>query len=254
MVAIIRYHGGKVKMAKKIISFAPPHVTYVEPFAGGAAVLLAKPRSKLEVYNDLDGEVVALFKTIRDYPTDLCRAIRYTPFAREEHEASYQRSDNAIEQARRTLVKSHFGFGSSGIYRKTGFRGRGTKAGTLPVHTWCNVPAAVNRTAERLFGVVIENRPALDVIKDYDTPETFFYLDPPYLPETRDKGTDYAHEMSLDDHENLLAMLRCIKGKVILSGYSSALYDTALHNWRQIKMPALADGARKRTEVLWLNF
>lgn len=254
MGALVRYHGGKVRLADKITGLFPAHDCYVEPFGGGAAVLLAKPRSRLEVYNDLDGDMVTLFRVLRDAPEELASAISMTPFARAEHEISYEQTENEIERARRILIRSHFGHGSSGIHRKTGFRAAGLRAGTLPVHGWATLPKTIQASAERMRGVVIEQRPAVQVMQAHDGAQTVHYVDPPYLPETRDKGRDYRHEMTRDDHAALLDALRNMKGAVVLSGYASPLYDSALKDWRRIEIKALADRAAKRTEVIWCNF
>lgn len=254
MTALVRYHGGKVRMADGLIGLFPPHDAYVEPFGGGAAVLLAKPRSRLEVYNDLDGDMVTLFKVLRDDPRSLAHAIALTPFARAEHQMSYQKTDDDLETARRVLIRSHFGHGSSGIHRKTGFRAAGLRAGTLPVHGWAKLPDTITRSAERMRGVVIEHRDAKQVMAAHDGPKTLHYVDPPYLPETRDKGRDYRHEMTVDDHADLLECVKGLNGSVVLSGYASELYDRALIGWRRIEISALADRAAKRTEVIWCNF
>lgn len=254
MTAILRYHGGKVRLASKIVALMLAHDAYIEPFAGGAAVLLEKPRSRLEVYNDLDGDMVNLFHVMRDRRAELAEAVALTPFARAEHELAYQTTDDPLERARRVLIRSHFGHGSSGIHRPTGFRAAGLRAGSLPVHGWTNLPDTITRTGERLRGVVIENRPALQVIAAHDGPGSLFYIDPPYQPSTRDRGRDYRHEMTETDHTDLLAALRRVRGRVILSGYAHPTYDSALHDWRRIELKALADRAGRRIEVLWLNF
>ncbi len=254
MVALVRYHGGKVRMAKRIVSLFPPHDTYVEPYGGGAAVLLAKPRSRLEIYNDLDGDMVTLFRVLRDKPDELMEAIALTPFARAEHELSYIEAETDVERARRVLVRSHFGFGSSGIHRSTGFRAAGLRAGSLPVHGWTTMPDTVRATAERVRGVVIEQRPAVQVMRDHDSQDTVFYVDPPYLPETRDRGADYRHEMTRQDHADLLTVLRELRGRVIVSGYASPMYDEALRDWHRLEVAALADRALPRTEVIWCSF
>ena len=254
MTAFIRYHGGKVRLAPKIVGLFPAHEAYVEPFGGGAAVLLAKPRSRLEVYNDTDDDMVTLFRVLRDRADDLADVIALTPFARAEHEISYQYHDDDLERARRVLIRSHFGHGSSGIPRATGFRAAGLRAGTLPVHGWMSLPDTIRKTAERMRGVVIERRPAVQVMQSHDGPTTLHYVDPPYLPETRDRGRDYRHEMTVDDHISLLTALNGLHGMVIISGYPSAIYDDALPDWRRIELRARADRAGARTEVLWLNF
>lgn len=254
MGALVRYHGGKVRMADKIIGLFPAHDCYVEPFGGGAAVLLAKARSRLEVYNDLDGDMVTLFRVLRDDPSALTEAIALTPFAREEHETAYADACNDVECARRVLVRSHFGHGSSGIHRPTGFRAAGLRAGTLPVHGWMTLPETIRIAAERMRGVVIERRPAVQVMQAHDGAQTVHYVDPPYLPETRDKGRDYRHEMTVSEHEEMLRAIRDLRGSVVLSGYASALYDEAMHDWRRIEIQTHADRAAKRTEIIWCNF
>ncbi|RID91201.1 DNA adenine methylase [Gemmobacter lutimaris] len=254
MTALVRYHGGKVRMAPKLISLFPAHDAYIEPFGGGAAVLMAKARARLEVYNDLDGDMVTLFRMLRDHAEDLASAIALTPFARAEHVESYQDAATDLERARRVLIRSHFGHGSSGIHRSTGFRSAGMRAGTLPVHGWMSLPDTITRAAERMRGVVIEQRPAIQVMHAHDTPGVLHYVDPPYLPETRDKGRDYRHEMTRSEHAELLDCVRSLRGNVVLSGYASSLYDDALAGWRRIEVTAMADRAARRTEVIWCNF
>ncbi len=253
MRPLLRYHGGKWRLAPWIISFFPPHRTYVEPFGGGASVLLRKARSYAEVYNDLDGEVVNLFRVLRQSPQDLIRALELTPFARAEFVESDQPSDDPVERARRTVVRSHMGFGSNSLNKRNGFRAHSNRRSTTPAQDWRNLPDSLGAIVERLAGVVIENRAATAVMLAQDGPDTLHYCDPPYLPETRDKGGDYRHEMSETDHAALLIFLRGLRGHVILSGYPSALYDEMLPGWERIDRPALADGARARTECLWLS-
>lgn len=255
MGAIVRYHGGKVRLAPHLVSLMPRLDGYVEPFGGGAAVLLARVRSRLEVYNDLAGEMVALFRVIRDRPDDLAAAVAATPFARAEFDRAQDLSGcDDLELARRVLVRSHFGHGSNGIYRRTGFRGAGMRARTLPVHQWSGLPDVVRETAERLRGVVIESRPAVDVLAAYDGPDVVHYVDPPYMPETRDAGSDYKHEMTAADHADLLGVLKELRGAVVLSGYAHPLYDDSLRDWRRVEIRTRADRALERVEVVWLNF
>lgn len=254
MAALVRYHGGKVRIAGKIVSLFPVHDCYVEPFGGGGAVLLSKPRARLEVYNDLDGDMVSFFRVLRDRPADLADAVALTPFAREEHQEAYEDTADDVERARRVLIRSHFGHGSSGIHRVTGFRAAGLRAGTLPVHNWMSLPETIRVAAERMRGVVIERRPAVQVMAAHDGPQTVHYIDPPYLPEVRDKGRDYRHEMTVDEHADMLRSIRALRGSVVLSGYASGLYDETLHDWRRIEIKTRADRAADRTEVLWCNF
>ena len=252
---ILRWHGGKWRLAPWIMEQMPPHECYVEPFGGGASVLLRKPRARLEVYNDLDGAVVNLFRVLRDRPADLAEAVALTPFARTTFEGAYACCSDPLERAVALLVLSHMGFGTSGPNRRTGFRAAGLRAGSLPVHGWASMPAVIRDVAERMRGVVIEQRPAIDVLLAHDASETLHYVDPPYLLDTRaDREADYAHEMTDADHEELLDALRGLKGRVILSGYPSDLYEARLGGWRRMDRAALADRGQRRVERLWLNF
>jgi DNA adenine methylase len=259
---LVRWHGGKWRLAPWIISFFPGHKTYVEPYGGGGSVLLRKARAYAEVYNDLDGEIVNLFRVARDRGPELCQRIELTPFAREEYASAWEPAEDPIERARRLLIRSHMGFGSSGATKTsrhgrptTGFRNNVRRAGTIPAVDWSRLPDVIGLVVKRMQAVVIERMPALDLINRLDGPETLFYVDPPYLPETRDDTRpDYRHELTADDHCELGELLRHCQGKVIVSGYASPLYEGLYRGWRRAESPALADGGRPRTEVLWMNF
>lgn len=251
---IIRYHGGKWMLAPWIIKHFPPHRIYTEAFGGAASCLLQKARSYSEVYNDLDGELVNLFRVAREQGKELIEQLKFTPFARKEFLLSYQPTDNPMEQARRTVIRAFMGFGSNAHNRKTGFRAKSNRSGTTPAHDWRNYPYNLEFIIDRLRGVVIENRDALDVIKQHDDPQTLHYVDPPYLASVRGKGEDYAFEMTEEDHCELAALLKTCQGMVLVSGYPSDLYDQDLYaEWFTVERRALADGAKKRIEKLWLN-
>ena len=251
---LARYHGGKWKLADWIIGHFPAHHIYVEPFGGAASVLLKKERSYAEVYNDLDGEMVSLFRVARDQVGALASLLELTPFARDEFVLSYEKSPNSLEQARRTLARSFMGFGSAAAScQATGFRANSNRSGTTPAHDWANYPEAFRLTAARLRGVVIENRDASQVMTQHDSTETLFYVDPPYVANTRDKGSDYLHEMTDADHRALASFLRALRGMVVVSGYPGSLYDELFQGWTRVEKAAFADGARPRIEVLWLN-
>lgn len=252
---VVRWHGGKWLLAPWIISHFPPHRVYTECFGGGGSVLLRKDRAYAEVYNDLDGKIVNLFRVLRsDRVQELVHMLRLTPFARTEFQEAYEEAADPVEQARRLIIRSFQGFGSNGHERSTGFRANSNRRGTTPAHDWRNYPEALAVAVDRLRGVTVENRPALDVIMAHDVPDALHYVDPPYVLSTRsDPSKDYAHELTDDEHLALLAGLDRVQGMVILSGYPSALYDDALGHWQRVERKALADGARARTEVLWLN-
>jgi DNA adenine methylase len=216
---------------------------------------MRKPRSYAEVYNDLDDEVVNLFSVLRSPDANaLIEALRLTPFASSEFYSAYDVTENPLERARRTVVRSFMGFGSNGVHAKTGFRSNSNRSGTTPSREWVNYPEALAAIVERMKGVAVLSLDAADVMASHDGPETLHYVDPPYMPATRDKGHDYAHEMTERDHSDLLDFLKTLKGRVVLSGYPDQSYDDALGGWRRVDRAALADGARKRTEVLWMNF
>lgn len=261
----LRWHGGKWKLAPWIVSHFPEHRIYTEAFGGAASVLLRKPRSYAEIYNDLDEQVVGLFRVLRDARAAavLIDLLKLTPFARAEFEGAYEISPDPIEEARRLVIRSFMGFGSDGFNRRvrTGFRANSNRPGTTPAHNWANFPDALAAIVERLSGVVVENRPAIEVMRQHDGGGTLHYVDPPYMPETRsDKSRKsgeryhaYAHELDRDEHAQLLADLGQLSGYVVLSGYPSPLYAGLLRGWERVDKSALADGALPRVESLWLN-
>lgn len=264
----MRWHGGKWRLAPWIIAHFPAHRIYVEPFGGAASVLLRKPRSYAEVYNDLDHQAVNLFRVLRrpDDAAALIEALCLTPFARDEFVDAVKPTDEPVEMARRLIVRSYMGFGSNAHSSPasgrsmTGFRSNSSRSGTTPAHDWAHYPDALAAIIERLRGIVVENADAFEVMTRHDAPDVLHYVDPPYLPETRSPANKldqrrrmYRHELTRDDHVRLLPFLSGLQGMVVLSGYPSPLYDGALAGWTRIVTEAFADGARKRTEVLWLN-
>lgn len=260
----LRWHGGKWLLAPWICSQFPPHRVYTEAFGGAASVLLRKPKSYAEIYNDLDDEVVGLFRVLRGPDSaKLISDLSLTPFARAEFEAAYEHTDDPVERARRLVVRSFMGFGSDGHNTEvnTGFRANSNRSGSTPAGDWTNIPENLARVAARFAGVVIENRPAIDVLEAHDSPDTLHYIDPPYMPETRSTKSRrgglrchvYKHEMTVSDHTALLGRIRELKGAVLISGYPCELYEKYLRDWTRIERQALADGARARTEVIWAN-
>lgn len=261
----VRWHGGKFLMARQIIPYLPAHRLYTEAFGGGAGVLLHKPRSHAEIYNDLDDDIVTLFRVLQD-PAGAPRLIellRLTPFARREFEIAYEPSDDPIERARRLIMRSFMGFGSNAHsstqrgHQSTGFRSNSNRSGTTPARDWWNLPDAYPAIVERFRGVVIEHRDAAEVLRRHDGPTSLHYVDPPYIHDTRSmfKGgkSAYRHEMDRAAHAALLVVVRELVGMVVLSGYSHPLYEDALADWLRVEFEAYADGARPRTEVLWIN-
>lgn len=247
-------------LAPFILDHLPPHRIYVEPFGGGASVLLRKDRSHGEVYNDLDGSIVNLFRVLRDADLGprLISQLELTAFSREEYDAAKEHTDDPLERARRLVVVSFMGFGSnSPSGRTTGFRANANRNGTVPAMDWRSLPGAMRAIIERVRGVTIENRDAFEVIRQQDGPETLFYLDPPYLFDTRASSPSYLRYKNefgtAQEHTRLLEFVRELKGMFVISGYPSEIYDHALPGWHKVLCRAHADGARERTEVLWIN-
>ena len=255
----LRYHGGKWLLSDWLLRQFPQHRVYVEPFGGGGSVLLRKPRSYAEVYNDLDSEIVAFFRVLQDkeQSAELERMLRITPFAREEFGVAWDETTDPIEKARRLVIRSFMGFGSAAhnSSHATGFRSCSNRSGTTPAHDWVNYPDQIQAFCARLSGVVIENRPAAEVILQHDGPETLHYCDPPYVHATRKKrqAGNYRFEMSDDDHADLARVLKEVAGMVIVSGYQCELYDSLYSGWIRIDMGTYADGASERVESIWIN-
>jgi DNA adenine methylase len=238
---VVRYYGGKAALAPWIISHMPAHRVYVEPFGGGAAVLLQKPRAAAEVYNDLEGDLVNLYRVLRN-PRDgrrLVKLVALTPFAREEFVGAYEPSGDAVERARRLLVRSHMGHGGEAAAgRKTGFRylaHRKELRGTHPATDWARLPAALAEIIVRCQGLVVEQCDALQVLRRYDGADTLHYVDPPYLKALRSCGSRhlYTHDLDEADHIRLAEVLKGLAGAVLLSGYGSPLYDDLYGDWHR---------------------
>lgn len=253
------YFGGKNAIADRIAGLLPPHEHYVEPFAGSLAVLFAKPRSRMETVNDLDGELMNFWRVLRERPAELERVCALTPHARAEHQAAFSPAGDDLERARCTWVK--LTQGRSGFTtRRTGWRyyqdGRSSPS-SMPEYLSAYV-ARLMPAARRLAGVSLECKPALEVISSYGQHETnLLYCDPPYLGSVRGWGNNYAVEMrSEDEHRELLEALIACKSAVVLSGYPSPLYDGMLDGWWRREIPTQTGNGgrdRARVEVVWSN-
>jgi len=248
---ILHYPGSKWSIANWIISHFPEHQTYLEPFFGSGAVLFSKQRSPLETINDLDGDIVNLFKVIRERPDELAYAIRFTPYSREEYLKSYLEAEDELERARRYIVRLWQGRGGKTSHR-TGWRSMIELNGPLPGKEWLRFPEKISLVAERLKGVQIENQNAIELIKRYSRQNVLIYADPPYILSTRTTSS-YKHEMTEDDHEELIHLLDKHPGPVILSGYAHPLYDNYLKHWQRETKRVKAEAGAIREEVLWIN-
>jgi DNA adenine methylase len=251
------YAGGKNRIAQQIADLLPDHLHYAEPFAGALSVLLAKHPSKIESVNDLDSNIANFWAVLRDRPTELERICALTPHSRAEWLANRNpehRSDNQLQAAWQTWVALTQTRGSStdghGGWR---FVQGGTTRHSL-VRYLDGYLARIAPAAERLRQVSIDCRPAAEFIDCYDRPTTCYYIDPPYLADTR-YGTQYRKEMRTEtDHTALLDQIATLKANVIISGYRNQLYDNKLHNWRRIDLPTTCTSGAPRTESIWLNY
>lgn len=248
MNALLNYPGAKWGMAKEIIALMPPHRSYLEPFFGSGAVLFNKPPSAIETVNDIDGDIVNFFRVLLEQPEALAQAISLTPYARDVFDDAHaNRGSSDLDRAYRFAIRSKMAHGYK-LNTKTGFKidtyGRER---AYCVACWNNLPNGIREAAERLKEVQIENRPALDVIRKFNHDNVLIYADPPYLLDTRG-GKQYRHEMTEQDHVELLAALLQHKGPVILSGYPSELYDRELKGWSRITRKSYNQNKDPRTE------
>ncbi|MCP4537710.1 MAG: DNA adenine methylase [Chloroflexi bacterium] len=257
----LRYHGSKWLLAKWIISQFPPHECYVEPFGGGAGVLLRKSRSWLEVYNDKDHQVVNFFRVLREQPDDLIRTIELTPYAKAEWEQALVDDPDPVEAARRLYIRAYMNIAGPTAQWKTGWRrqkvitkANGKKRMTPAATTFMRIDHLYD-VADRLRGVQIECDDALSVIERYDSPETLFYIDPPYPSSTRGrwKNHAYAHEMTDDQHRELATVLRDVRGMVIISSYRCELYDELYTDWQRRDKKTRVNGPGHAIESVWLS-
>ena len=257
MNSVIKYPGSKWSIANWIISHFPSHHSYLEPFFGSGAVLFNKKRSPIETVNDLDEDVVNLFRQIRENIERLADTIYWTPYARSEYErawaAQYTETD-PFQRAVDFYVRMMMGRGFRTTGEKVGWKNdvQGREAAYAAGY-WCKTPEMIFEAAERLRKVQIENLPAVDLIRRFNFPNVLIYADPPYVLSTR-HGKQYRHEMTDEQHEELLDTLSNHRGPVLLSGYDSDLYRDILHDWHREEIPSRAQTSGARIEVLWMNF
>lgn len=257
------YYGSKGRLAGRIVDLMPRHRVYVEPFAGSAAVLFSKSPAPVEVINDLDRNVVTFFRALREREDELVRALRFTPYAREEYAAAdlADESIDDLERARRFFVRATQGHNAAGSGGRAGWS-NGIRTKHTDATATTNLVDRLYALADRLRKVVVEHRDALEVIAAHDAVDTVFYLDPPYLSDTRRCGRDYAHEADGEDfHRSLAAALSAAKGTVLLSGYPSPLYNELYEGWDRLEISVHRattnhrgrTGVERGTEVVWCN-
>lgn len=258
------WYGGKYSHLDWLLPLLPMCHHYCEPFAGSAAVLLNREPSPIETYNDLDGEVCNFFRVLRNQQVRLTKSIALTPFSREEFAIACELDSklSSVERARRFYVRARqvrtglAQMASVGRWANCMDTSRAGMSGV--VSRWLGGVDQLPAIGERLLRVQIENRPAVDVVRLYDSSRTLFYCDPPYLHETRGDTKAYGHEMTNDQHRELADALNAAKGMVAFSNYDCDLVNKLYppKRWRKIVGPAKTNHSTKdtRTEVLWINY
>jgi DNA adenine methylase len=264
------WYGGKFSHLDWLLPLLPDAYHFCEPFGGSAAVLINRAPSPIETYNDIDGEVVNFFRVLRDQKEELLQAIGLTPFSREELRIAVEKNVNGLsdlERARRFFVRARqvrtglAQTASEGRWAHCRLTSRAGMAGA--VSRWLGSVEGLSEIAQRLLRVQIENAPALEVIARYDSSDTLFYCDPPYVHESRSDTNAYAYEMTDKAHIELADVLHRVKGKVAISGYASPLMDNLYGDWTAFEAPtkkAHSTNTRpdnvkqERREVLWANY
>lgn len=252
MKAILKYPGAKWRISDWIISHFPEHKVYLEPFFGSGAVFFKKTPSYIETINDIDSNIVNLFWVCREHSEELSKQIELTPFSRDEFTNCYEKSDDPIEQARRTLVRFHQSFGTSNSRRRS-WRNIQTYGGPRCATMWNDLPDIISACCARLKEAQIENTDAIELIERYDDAKTLIYCDPPYLQNLRSKNM-YAYEATDAYHERLLEAIRKSRSMIVISGYDNAMYNEALAGWHTDEKTTTAQMGLHRVEKLWMNF
>jgi DNA adenine methylase len=265
----INWFGGKYYMSNNIIDLFPSHKIYVEVFGGAGHILFKKNPSPIEIYNDIDSGLYLFFKILRDKnkANDLKEKLDLTPYSREEFffcKKNYNTETNEIEKVRMWYVLAVQSFsGNFTTWSHSKLQSRGGMSQN--VSRWLgkiekNIPTAI----DRLKVVQIENMDYKKLIRKYDSKDTLFYLDPPYIHETRRMTYQYNHEMSLEEHNKLVDILLNISGKAILSGYDNECYNKLVdNNWHKIflgkyekssEKSLVNNGRSMGSEFVWINF
>ena len=251
----MKYPGSKWKLAKWIIGFFPQHHSYLEPFFGSGAVLFNKPRSNIETINDMDGNVVNLFEWIKGDPERLAHEIYWTPYARQVYEDAFAAvPEDSFEKAVNFYIRLNMGHGFRTTGDKVGWKNdiQGRER-AYAAQDWVHLSEKIMQAAERLRGVQIENKAAVELIQRFNYPNVLVYADPPYVLSTRN-GKQYRHEMDNAAHADLLEALLAHEGPVILSGYDNPLYQEMLKDWHQEQKESRTQSLMIKTETLWMNF
>lgn len=256
----LRYQGSKFRLAQWIIANMPPHKIYVEPFGGSAAVLLQKKPINTEVYNDINGDIVNVFRVLQDKEKaeELQRLLYLTPYSRAVFYSAYEKceNDSDISRAQKTIIRAFMGVASSSSVRGRNGFSLALNSGDDRIPNfdgWKNHYKQIMLFSERMRNVIIENRDWRWIIDYFDSPDTLFYCDPPYVPAIWDTKGAYVQIMDNDEHSELLETLKKIKGMAIISGYGNSLYETSLQGWVQKTKIDRNQKSKPRQECIWLS-
>lgn len=264
------WFGGKQKMADRIVALFPPHNVYVDVFGGGGSVLLTKPAGRLDVYNDLDSGLVNFFRILRDRPLELVPLLELTPYSREEWETArevYNDETSDVERARLFFVIAAGSFAGFAA-RDNGAAGRGWGGERLGRMHLSRAASTANRVdhiwrfVERMRLVQIDHLDWRLCLDRYDDTDALFYIDPPYVPETRRSG-GYTHELTAEDHAELITRVLALEGVAIVSGYDHGLYAPLVEDggftrhehtvWATAARGAKGNPRDRRVEVIWAS-
>lgn len=258
MRPVLRWFGSKTYMVKHILPLLPQHYCYVEVFGGGASLLLNKPLSSVEVYNDIDSSVVDFFRVFQDcvqYERFKHKCM-YTPYSKElylEYLQTWKSESDLVERVHKWFVIVRMSF--NGFIGKKGYAMSWQRNFANPFRICVD---DMEQLVDRFRCIQIENSSWQIVLDKYDSEQTLFYLDPPYIPSVRKDKTVYQYEMSQHDHQNMIDRLNHIKGKVMLSGYPNQLYDGLSWDRKDFATTCFSGHHGKtnsnRTECLWMNY
>lgn len=254
MEPILRWPGAKWRMAEFICSMFPKHDVYCEPFFGSGAVFFTKPPSGTETINDIDENIVNLFRVVRESADELARVIEMTPYARDEYKNSYDRAaDSEVERARRFLVRTWQAFGGKTSTMHSGWAHDRTNTVFRPKYWAVKLPERILQTVERLRMIQIENMDALKLIPLYSRSGTLLYIDPPYLANTRIQKHYKCEFDQPEQHEKLLKLCLEHRGYCIISSYANDLYDEMLTGWEKRSMKVATNSGGSRIETVYMN-
>jgi len=248
-------------MAQFIIAHFPSgyeKMVYLEPFAGSAAVFFNKKPGAVETINDMDSNIVNLFRVLREQPDELKRALELTPYSREEYDRSFNPCEEPLEKARRFMVRTTQAIGAK-MDGKCGWRNHKQMKIGGTACKWAGITETIDAVAARLRGdtthlVQIEHMDALRLIKRYDYEDVLMYIDPPYILSTRKSGRLYHHEMDDEGHIELLNIVKKSRAKIVISSYDNELYNKCLNGWKSDYTMCQTTSTKKAEEKIWMNY